>query len=71
MPPRRRSAPSSERLEMSHSTAPDFSMYRADLTIPCPATKCSSPIGKPCRDLSPGVVHFARRLKRLLAKVGQ
>ncbi len=37
-----------------------------DLTIACPAKQCRAAIGRPCAGLAPEIVHFARRLKRLL-----
>lgn len=42
-------------------------MHRKDLTIPCPAKGCRAAAGKECKKLEPGIVHFGRRLKRLLS----
>ena len=42
--------------------------YVADLAIPCPSTACFAEAGQECKGLRTGIVHFARRLKRLLAE---
>jgi hypothetical protein len=42
-------------------------MHAVDLQIPCPARGCLVRAGKECKGLRPGIVHFGRRLKRLLA----
>jgi hypothetical protein len=47
--------------------------YEKDLRIPCPAGSCLAGEGKACKGLpsSPKkpMVHFGRRLKRLLAGI--
>jgi hypothetical protein len=40
--------------------------YRLDLTIECPSKDCGALVGKPCKGMEPQIVHFGRRLKRLL-----
>lgn len=41
-----------------------------DLAIACPTRRCGAGITEECKDpqLKPGVVHFARRLRRMLAE---
>jgi hypothetical protein len=55
---------------MSDEGLTDRQRYVLDLAIPCPAKKCRSAQWVPCKDLDVGVVHFGRRLKRLLSDVG-
>jgi hypothetical protein len=43
-----------------------LSEHEKDLLFPCPARGCEVAVGKKCRGLLAGHVHFARRLKRLL-----
>jgi hypothetical protein len=42
-----------------------------DFAIPCPAKKCGAQVGEPCQGLSGNLVHFARRLKRILIQAGR
>lgn len=45
---------------------PPKQTYRLDLATACPAKGCLAPVGRECKKLSPGIVHFGRRMKRLL-----
>ena len=45
-------------------------MHEVDLQIRCPARDCLRGVGKECKGTKPGIVHFARRLKRLLVGNG-
>jgi hypothetical protein len=40
--------------------------HEKDLVIPCPNKRCHAKEGDECRGLPVGVVHFGRRLYRLL-----
>ena len=42
--------------------------HALDLAIPCPARKCGAAETEECKGQKPGVVHFARRLKRMLSE---
>lgn len=44
--------------------------HALDLAIPCPTRRCGAGVAEECNDpqLKPGVVHFARRLKRMLSE---
>jgi hypothetical protein len=44
----------------------DRQRYVLDLALPCPAKKCSAAQWVPCTKLDLGIVHFGRRLQRLL-----
>jgi hypothetical protein len=41
-------------------------MHALDLSVPCPQKGCLRPKGKACKGLGKGIVHIARRIKRLL-----
>lgn len=45
-----------------------LSQHQKDLVIPCPVKLCSALEGEECRghDVKKGIVHFGRRVKRLL-----
>ncbi len=43
---------------------PAADRYARDLTIPCP--ECLEATGAPCAGPPEGIVHFGRRLKRLI-----
>jgi hypothetical protein len=43
--------------------------YEEDIKVPCPNKKCKAEVGQPCNiasDLNPTIIHFGRRVKRLL-----
>lgn len=40
--------------------------HQKDLAIPCPAKQCRAANGRACKGLPRGIVHFGRRLLRLL-----
>jgi hypothetical protein len=42
-----------------------------DLMVPCPNKKCGAAEGEECKGLEPDIVHFARRVKRLLRGIGR
>lgn len=45
----------------------DSDAHLADLAVDCPARGCGAVVGAECVGTAPGIVHFGRRLKRLLA----
>lgn len=48
---------------------PDKLDMNNDFAIPCPDKKCGAQVGEPCRGLAGSLVHFGRRLKRILLQV--
>jgi hypothetical protein len=40
--------------------------HEKDLLIACPKKGCRAAVGVECKDTEPGIVHFGRRLTRLL-----
>jgi hypothetical protein len=51
---------------MSDEGLTDRQRYVLDIAAPCPAKGCHAAQWVPCKDLDVGVVHFGRRLQRLL-----
>ena len=45
----------------------DPDAHLADLAVNCPARGCGAVVGVECVGTAPEIVHFGRRLKRLLA----
>lgn len=43
-----------------------MSAHQKDLLLPCPAKQCGAAAGAECVALDTGIVHFGRRLQRLL-----
>lgn len=46
--------------------APTPDEHAKDLLVACPSRDCRAPAGKDCINTAPGIVHFGRRLQRLL-----
>lgn len=43
--------------------------HQLDIAVQCPAKKCLAKSGKECKSLNVGIVHFGRRLKRLMVEM--
>lgn len=52
--------------KLASQTATDEEIYLKDISIECPGKTCKASVGKPCEGLEGHLVHFSRRLKRLL-----
>lgn len=46
-----------------------MSVHQKDLLLPCPAKRCRAAAGTECVALDTGIVHFGRRLQRLLKDI--